>query len=114
MTQAPFFPMVIPAYNEEGSIGETCEAIMNAFCGEGIDDYEIVVVNDHSRDGKEERGYRVEKVPISWTNRKAGVSKLRIKEMGGRYLFIVLYCWLEKKLARGDYYRPGDESEKND
>lgn len=42
-------------------------------------------------------------VPISWTNRKAGVSKLRIKEMGSRYLFIVLYLWLEKYLARGDY-----------
>jgi len=25
--------------------------------------------------------------------------------MGGRYLFIVLYLWLEKHLARGDYHR---------
>jgi dolichol-phosphate mannosyltransferase len=44
-------------------------------------------------------------VPISWTNRKTGVSKLKIKEMGSRYLFIVLYLWLEKHLARGDYAR---------
>jgi dolichol-phosphate mannosyltransferase len=51
------------------------------------------------------RGYSYGVVPISWTNRKSGVSKLRIKEMGSRYLFIVLYLWLEKTLARGDYYR---------
>lgn len=53
------------------------------------------------------RGYSFVKVPISWTNRKSGVSKLKIKEMGGRYLFIVLYAWLEKTLSRGDYRRRG-------
>jgi dolichol-phosphate mannosyltransferase len=51
------------------------------------------------------RGYTHMTVPISWTNRKEGVSKLKIKEMGGRYLFIVLYCWLERKLASKDYHR---------
>ena len=51
------------------------------------------------------RGYSYAVVPISWTNRKTGVSKLKIKEMGSRYLFIVLYLWLEKHLARGDYHR---------
>jgi dolichol-phosphate mannosyltransferase len=51
------------------------------------------------------RGYSFAVVPISWTNRKTGVSKLKIKEMGSRYLFIVLYLWLEKHLARGDYHR---------
>lgn len=53
------------------------------------------------------RGYRYVTIPISWTNRKAGESKLKIKEMGSRYLFIVLYCWLEKSLAMGDYQRRG-------
>jgi dolichol-phosphate mannosyltransferase len=52
------------------------------------------------------RGFSYTVVPISWTNRKTGVSKLKIKEMGSRYLFIVLYLWLEKYLARGDYRRP--------
>ncbi|MCC7517685.1 MAG: glycosyltransferase family 2 protein [Verrucomicrobiae bacterium] len=52
-----------------------------------------------------ERGYSYAIVPISWTNRKTGVSKLKIKEMGSRYLFIVLYVWLEKRLSRGDYRR---------
>jgi dolichol-phosphate mannosyltransferase len=248
MSPPPFFSIVIPAHNEEGCIRETCEAIAARFGRDGIDDYEILVVNDNSRDGTERilkelaaanprvryvnnvppngygfavrrglgefrgqavavvmgdlsdspddilayyhefkngaecvfgsrfiagsrivdyplhkmilnrmangfiralfrldhnditnafkayrrevingiqpllsshfnltvemplkaiiRGYRYVKVPVSWTNRKSGVSKLKIKEMGSRYLFIVLYCWLEKKLARGDYYRP--------
>jgi dolichol-phosphate mannosyltransferase len=51
------------------------------------------------------RGFSYKVVPISWTNRKTGISKLRIKEMGSRYLFIVLYLWLEKHLSRGDYRR---------
>jgi dolichol-phosphate mannosyltransferase len=51
------------------------------------------------------RGYSFAVVPITWTNRQTGVSKLKIKEMGSRYLFIVLYLWLEKHLARGDYHR---------
>lgn len=248
MGDTPFLSIVIPAHDEADSIGDTCEEIVRRFEGEGVDDYEIVVVNDHSQDGTETvleelcarrpivryvnntgpagygyavrcgldvyrgaavavvmgdlsdspddiliyyrelkngaecvfgsrfipgstvvdyprhkmilnrlanrfirllfrlhhnditnafkayrrevvngiqpllsshfnltvemplkaivRGYRPVTVPISWTNRKAGVSKLKIKEMGSRYLFIVLYCWLEKMLARGDYYRP--------
>jgi len=44
-------------------------------------------------------------VPISGTNREAGITKLKIREMGSRYLFIILYLWLEKILARGDYHR---------
>lgn len=51
------------------------------------------------------RGYSYGIVPISWTNRQAGVSKLRLNEMGSRYLFIVLYVFLEHHLSRGDYRR---------
>lgn len=51
------------------------------------------------------RGFDFEVVPISWTNRKAGVSKLALTEMGSRYLFIVLYVFLEHHLSRGDYRR---------
>lgn len=49
------------------------------------------------------RGYSYAVVPNSWINRKAGVSKLRLREMGSRYLFIVLYCLIEKWFSRGDY-----------
>jgi dolichol-phosphate mannosyltransferase len=52
------------------------------------------------------RGHSYSVVPISWTNRARGVSKLRLQEMGSRYLFIVLYVFLEHHLSRGDYHRP--------
>ena len=55
------------------------------------------------------RGYSYAVMPISWRNRTAGESKLRLKEMGSRYLFIVLYVWLEHHLSRGDYRRRGFE-----
>ena len=49
------------------------------------------------------RGHNFKVVPISWTNRAAGSSKLNLQEMGSRYLFIVLYVLLERHLTRGDY-----------
>jgi dolichol-phosphate mannosyltransferase len=51
------------------------------------------------------RGYSYGIVPISWTNRTSGASKLKLNEMGSRYLFIVLYVFLEHHLSRGDYRR---------
>jgi dolichol-phosphate mannosyltransferase len=51
------------------------------------------------------RGYSWTVVPTNWYNRKHGVSKFKIKEMGSRYLFIVLYALIEKWLSRGDYRR---------
>jgi dolichol-phosphate mannosyltransferase len=57
------------------------------------------------------RGHTFRVIPISWTNRAAGRSKLGIREMGSRYLFIVLYVWLEDHLSRGDYRRPSAELE---
>ena len=56
------------------------------------------------------RGYSYKVVPISWRQRKHGVSQLRLKEMGSRYLFIVLHVLFEKLLTRGDYRRPADET----
>jgi dolichol-phosphate mannosyltransferase len=51
------------------------------------------------------RGYSYAVIPNNWTNRKQGVSKLKIKEMGSRYMFIILYCFIEKWLSRGDYHK---------
>lgn len=51
------------------------------------------------------RGYDYAVVPVTWTNREHGVSKLRLNEMGSRYAFIILYVWLEHHLSRGDYRR---------
>ncbi len=55
------------------------------------------------------RGYSYEVIPISWRQRERGTSALRLQEMGSRYLFIVLYVWLERTLTRGDYRRPAGE-----
>jgi len=49
------------------------------------------------------RGYTWTVIPITWRNRRTGAAKLKIQEMGSRYLFICLYLWLEKYLSRGDY-----------
>ncbi len=49
------------------------------------------------------RGYSFAVVPNDWLGRKAGISKLKLKEMGSRYLFIILYCLIEKLFSRGDY-----------
>lgn len=56
------------------------------------------------------RGYTWTVMPITWKNRRTGVAKLKLKEMGSRYLFIILYCWLEKYFSRGDY-RKGENIE---
>jgi dolichol-phosphate mannosyltransferase len=53
------------------------------------------------------RGHSYKVIPISWTNRAAGESKLPPREMGSRYLFIVLLVFLEHHLTRGDYRRAG-------
>lgn len=49
------------------------------------------------------RGYSYTVIPNSWTNRKYGTSKLKIREMGSRYFFILMYCFLEKFFSKGDF-----------
>jgi dolichol-phosphate mannosyltransferase len=52
------------------------------------------------------RGYSWTMIPITWRNRRSGTAKLKMKEVGSRYLFICLYVWLEKFFSRGDYLKP--------
>jgi dolichol-phosphate mannosyltransferase len=57
------------------------------------------------------RGHSYAVLPITWTNRRFGVSKLSLQEMGSRYLFALLVVFLEHHLSRGDYRRtlaPGE------
>jgi len=49
------------------------------------------------------RKYSYSWVPNTWFTRKTGASKLKLKEMGSRYLFIILYMLIEKYFSRGDY-----------
>ncbi|MEM9283894.1 MAG: glycosyltransferase family 2 protein [Verrucomicrobiota bacterium] len=51
------------------------------------------------------RGYTWTTTPITWRNRGFGKAKLKIKEMGSRYFFIVAYVWFEKYFSRGDYHK---------
>jgi len=57
------------------------------------------------------RGYSWTVIPITWRNRRVGQAKLKIKEMGSRYLFICLYVWLEKYLTHGDYRKKAQPDE---
>lgn len=57
------------------------------------------------------RGYSWTTLPITWRNRRTGEAKLKLKEMGSRYVFIILYCWLEKYFSRGDYRKPATQPE---
>ena len=59
------------------------------------------------------RGYSFAIVPNDWINRETGESKLKIREMGSRYLFIMIYCFIEKWLSRGDYVRREAELDQN-
>lgn len=58
------------------------------------------------------RGYSWTVTPITWRNRRSGISNLKIREMGSRYLFIALYCWLEKYFSHDDYRKRPEVAEK--
>ena len=53
------------------------------------------------------RGFTWTVIPITWRNRRSGVAKLKLREMGSRYLFICFYVWLEKYFSGGDYKKKG-------
>ncbi|MEP7291079.1 MAG: glycosyltransferase family 2 protein [Chloroflexota bacterium] len=55
------------------------------------------------------RGYSYRVMPISWSNRSVGVSHLKLKEQGSRYLFTLLTVWFEWLLTRNDYRRSEQE-----
>ena len=44
------------------------------------------------------RGYCYNIISINWYNRKKGESKFKIKELTSKYIFTLIYCFLEKNL----------------
>ena len=44
------------------------------------------------------RNYRYKIISINWIGRKKGESKFKIKELGAKYLFTLIYCFIEKNL----------------
>src|SRR5260221_11375425 len=59
------------------------------------------------------RGYSYTVIPNSWTNRRYGKSNLKIKEMGSRYFFILLYCLIEKYFSKGDFRKTKKDIARN-
>ncbi|PJF43043.1 MAG: cell wall biosynthesis glycosyltransferase [Candidatus Thermofonsia Clade 1 bacterium] len=55
------------------------------------------------------RGYSYKIVPISWQDRTVGVSSLKLREQGSRYLYTLLTVWFEWLLVRRDTRRPPGE-----
>ena len=51
------------------------------------------------------RGYSYKIIPISWRNRDIGVSSLKLKEQGSRYIYTLLTVWFEWLLVKHDTYR---------
>ncbi|HVN85511.1 MAG TPA: glycosyltransferase family 2 protein [Candidatus Binatia bacterium] len=48
------------------------------------------------------RGYRIAELPIDWCGRTWGVSNLKLREMGRRYLATLLKIWFERMLISDD------------
>jgi dolichol-phosphate mannosyltransferase len=57
------------------------------------------------------RGFRIAEIPINWHGRTWGVSNLRLRAMGRRYLATLLKIWFERLLiaddVRAEMTRPG-------
>src|SRR5213594_2083778 len=114
--------VVIPAHNEP-ELRATVEALTDRLLAEKID-HEVLIVNDHSTDDTENVSIDLSSrfpsvrylnnpdppgfglaVRYGLENFKGdAVAEWKIQEMGSRYLFIVLYCFIEKWLSRGDYH----------
>lgn len=56
------------------------------------------------------RGYSYKIMPITWRNREVGVSQLKLKEQGSRYLYTLLTVWFEWLLISSDHHRPSGET----
>jgi len=48
------------------------------------------------------RGFSYTVVPINWYGRTSGVSKHKLKELQKKYLFSILYVWLERILLKDE------------
>ncbi len=44
------------------------------------------------------RNYSYKIIPINWYNRKHGEAKFKIKELSSKYIFTLIYCFIEKHL----------------
>lgn len=54
------------------------------------------------------RRYKIAEIPISWYGRTWGQSKLKLREMGRRYLCTMLMIWFERLLILDDIMKEKD------
>lgn len=54
------------------------------------------------------RKYKIAEIPISWYGRTWGQSKLKLREMGRRYLCTMLMIWFERLLILDDIMKEKD------
>ena len=59
------------------------------------------------------RGYSHTVLPNNWYNRRRGLSKFKIDEVAGGYLFIIFYCWLERRLSNKSQIDHGQHQDKH-
>src|SRR5690554_6360580 len=96
----PFFSIVIPLYNKEKNILDT----INIVLGQSFQDFEIVVVNDGSKDNGPEIVSNISDYRIRIIHQEnAGVSSARntgVKESTGEYIALLDAddLWLENHL----------------
>ena len=46
------------------------------------------------------RGFKYSIIPVSYYNRKVGEAKFKIDELGSKYIFTLLYCFIERILLK--------------
>lgn len=91
MEKTPFFSVVMPAYNCEGTVGKTIESVLN----QTFTDFELIIVNDGSTDNTQQvlECYHSEDFRVKFkTIQNGGPGNARNKGIEittGRYLLFV-------------------------
>ena len=76
MSKNPVYSVIIPAFNEEGTVAVLLEAVRGVMDGMG-EPYEIVFVDDHSEDGPLAAGH-------AFAERHSGLRLLHLKQRCGK------------------------------
>lgn len=89
MSSVPFFSIIIPLYNKERQIAQTLDSVL----AQSVTDFEVVVVDDGSKDGSAEivKGYSDSRIHYIYKE-NGGVSSARnrgIKEAKGEWILFL-------------------------
>ena len=62
--------------------------------------YKLINLNENEKNKIISRKMNYKIIPIAWENRRGGKAKFNIKELRSKYLFTLIYCFLEKILLK--------------